>query len=541
MALAPEVIVEYGEVFTRRWVVEALLDLIGYTHDKDLASKMIVEPSVGSGAFIGPIVERLIASTGGVPDAERLRGAVRAYDLQESHVATSRALVVGLLAASGMPPGDAKSLATTWIVHADFLLGQMPSNVDFVVGNPPYIRTEELDDALEAQYRTRWTTMRGRADIYVGFFERGLSMLGKNGSLGYICADRWMRNDYGSSLRQLITDQYAVRTIWQMHDADAFEAEVSAYPAITVVARDHQSSVAVVEATHEFDANSAVRAVEFTLGDGETAHGSGFKAHRLRHWFEGTEMWPTGDPDRLAMLAYLNERFRPLEGRDKRTRIGIGVATGADRAFIIDQDTPIEEDRKLPLVMADDIRSGYLGWRGKMLANPWATDGSMVNLDNYPLLEAYLRRDPTVEKRFVAKKAPARWYRTIDKVDHSLVDRPKLLLQDMKATIQPVLEPGGLYPHHNLYFIVSDEWDLEVLGGLLLSRIAQSFIEAYCVRMRGGTLRFQAQYLRKIRVPDPDSIDEEVRQRLIGAFRGRDVVEATAAAAIAYGLEQWDL
>jgi hypothetical protein len=110
----------------------------------------------------------------------------------------------------------------------------------------------------------------------------------------------------------------------------------------------------------------------------------------------------------------------------------------------------------------------------------------------------------------------------------------------MKAHIHPVLEPGGHYPHHNLYYVVSDTWDMEVLGGLLLSRIAQAFIEAYCVRMRGGTLRFQAQYLKRIRVPQPDEIPPAVQDALGTAFRNRDTEAATQAAADAYGIKLED-
>jgi hypothetical protein len=107
----------------------------------------------------------------------------------------------------------------------------------------------------------------------------------------------------------------------------------------------------------------------------------------------------------------------------------------------------------------------------------------------------------------------------------------------MKAHIHPVLEPGGHYPHHNLYYVTSDTWDMEVLGGLLLSRIAQAFIEAYCVRMRGGTLRFQSQYLKKIRVPDPSTLDAKIAGELRAAFRERDVSAATRAAAKAYSID----
>lgn len=158
-------------------------------------------------------------------------------------------------------------------------------------------------------------------------------------------------------------------------------------------------------------------------------------------------------------------------------------------------------------------------------------------LNDYPRMAAYLATHAELRSRFVARRAPDAWYRTIDKVNADIIDRPKLLLPDMKASIHPVLEPGGHYPHHNLYYVVSDHWDMEVLGGLLLSRIAQAFIEAYCVRMRGGTLRFQAQYLKQIRVPAPDALDRVTTAALRQAFRSRDVEAATTAACAAYDID----
>jgi hypothetical protein len=67
--------------------------------------------------------------------------------------------------------------------------------------------------------------------------------------------------------------------------------------------------------------------------------------------------------------------------------------------------------------------------------------------------------------------------------------------------------------------------------------VAQLFIEAYCVKMRGGTLRFQAQYLRRIRVPDPTSMSEGIASELRESFRSRDVNKATNAAIEAYGIQ----
>lgn len=528
----------YGEVFTRRWVAEAMLDLIGYTPDRDLARTRLIEPSIGSGAFIMPVVERLLTSARHHhATAEDLRNCVFGMDLQPAHIATCRSKVISLLLEHGFDEYDAESLVMNWFREGDFLLDDVPGDAHFVIGNPPYIRTEALDDDVEMAYRTRWATMRGRADIYVGFYERGLTLLRPEGRLSYICADRWMHNSYGKALRGLIYKRYAVDTVWQMHDVDAFEAEVSAYPAITVIVNTPQNEATFIDTTETFNEHSAREALTFTHGNEESRRGTGWEGVRLPSWFETDDFWPAGSPGAIKLLEHLQERFPTLEA-DGTTRISIGVATGNDKAYLVDVNAmeDVEPDRLLPLVMADDIRQGILMPPSKQLLNPWDASGNLIDLADYPRFARALELRPAIRQRYVAKKFPSKWHRTIDKVYPGLAERPKLLLQDMKARITPVYEPGGLYPHHNLYYIVSDTWDLEVLGGLLLSSIAEAFVTAYGVKMRGGTLRFQAQYLRKIAVPRYNELSADIAQRLRAAFRKRDRISANVAAEEAYGL-----
>ena len=102
--------------------------------------------------------------------------------------------------------------------------------------------------------------MRGRSDFYVGFIERGLSALAPGGTLAFICADRWMRNQYGADLRELITTRgYAVDTVMKMHDVDAFDDSVSAYPAITCSGTGSQAEAVVADANAEPSAHRACR------------------------------------------------------------------------------------------------------------------------------------------------------------------------------------------------------------------------------------------------------------------------------------------
>jgi adenine-specific DNA-methyltransferase len=256
-------------------------------------------------------------------------------------------------------------------------------------------------------------------------------------------------------------------------------------------------------------------------------------------WFKGADPWPCVSPERLELLKHLEASFPVLEDVATATRVSIGVATGADKVFITDDPNLVEHERLLPLAVAKDTMTGRLEWSRHYLVNPWEPDGSLVDLDLYPQLKHYFEdNEDTIRKRNVGKKNPERWCRTIDKVHYGLTGRRKLLIPDIKNVAHPVLDEGTVYPHHNLYHVTSDEWDLRVLGGILLSQVGQFFIECYAVRMQGGFLRFQAQYLRRIRVPRPGDIEPDQAQALAEAFNNRDLEAATQAAVDVYGIDR---
>ena len=529
---------EHGEVFTRRWVVDLILDMAGYTADVDLASMTIVEPSCGGGAFVSAIVERLLFSAESHGRSfEDLSDSLRAFDLLNHNVDISRKAAEAALTSAGCAQRTASSLAQSWINTADFLLEDHEAqSANFVAGNPPYIRLEDVPPEISDEYRRRWPTMKGRADIFIGFYEKGLELLKPEGKLAFICADRWMRNQYGGELRKLISDRYATDSVIVMHDVDAFEEQVSAYPAITLLRNGKQRTAKIIEANASLDEESAAAIAPWVTNPRQKAPTSeAYSAAKLPGWFEGPGLWPSASPQDLELLTDLESRFAPLEDEATGTRVGIGIATGCDDVYLRTDQPDIEPDRLLPILKSGDITSGSIEWSGTMLVNPW-DDNGLVDLDKYPKLAKYLDANKKrVNARHVAKRNPKAWHRTIDRVTPGLKDRPKLLLPDMKAAAHPVLDPGGFYPHHNLYYVVSDTWDLEVLGGLLLSDFANLFVGAYCVKMRGGTYRFQAQYLRKIRVPDPGTMGAPTKQQLAKAFQARDSIAATRAAEVAYG------
>ena len=534
--LADAGIEERGAIFTRREVVDFILDLAGYTADRPLFECRLLEPSFGDGDFLLPVIDRLFESLGHhriAPEAVPLEDAICGVELHRLSFVGTREKVIERLTALGLSSARSKDLAAAWLRQGDFLLEDLPDGFDFAVGNPPYVRQELIPDALIAEYRQRYRTVFDRADLYIPFIERCLTLLRKGGHLGFICADRWMKNRYGGPLRKMVADGYHLKIYVDMYDTDAFHSEVIAYPAITIIARDQGKRTRVAHRP-EVSAIALSRLEAALLAESEPQAESG--VIELPGVAAGAEPWILESFDQLAVVRRLEAEFPTLE--EAGCKVGIGVATGADKQFIGPyEELDVEPDRKLPLVMTRDILSGEVAWRGLGVINPFNDGGGLVDLRCYPRLEAYLaERREQIAGRHIATKMPANWYRTIDRIYPAIAGKPKLLIPDIKGEAHIVYESGQFYPHHNLYYITSDEWDLQALQAVLLSGIARLFVSIYSTKMRGGYLRFQAQYLRRIRVPYWGAVPAELKTALIEAAARKDTAACNKAVFRLYGL-----
>ena len=524
----------HGVVLTREHIVDWMLDLAGYAPERNLAELALLEPACGHGAFLGPAVHRLLQSarTHGV-DFGELRSAVVAYDIDGDHVERSRRLVVEILRSHGATADLAAEIAARWVRHGDYLLAGQSRRFDVVVGNPPYVRIEQLNTKLQREYRARFSALSDRADLYVAFIERSLRLLAPTGLLSFICADRWTLNKYGGALRRMMTGNYQVRYYIDLHQASPFFSEVTAYPAIFVVGRGKTERVRVARLSSA-SPEECRNAHSVLIGAAEPA--PGVEVSVYSSWFRGDEPWVLSSPAHLEALRDLESRFAPLEAGGA-TRVGIGVATGSDRIYVVNKDVDIEPERLVPLVMRGDIHEGEIRPSGRFVINTFRDEGrGVVDLEEYPRLARYLEANAaSIRKRHVARKNPGSWFRTIDRVYPELVRTPKLLIPDIAGANEVIYDGGRYYPHHNLYYVTSSIWDLEVLGGLLSSKIALFFVWCYAVKMRGGYLRFQAQYLRRIRLPAPEDIPRGLARSIRAAYRRRDFSRLDQLALLAYG------
>lgn len=480
---------EAGAVFTSPIVVRYMLDKIGYTPNRDLSGISILEPSCGEGEFVIEIAKRLQASSMRFTfnAGKAFRHNVQAYDIDPNKIEMCRRRVMNL----GFTQVEN-------IQVADFLKADV-KQTDMVVGNPPYVRYENIPADILEYCKKNFFTFHYRSDIYIPFFEKSLSLLKDGGTHCFICSNRWLKNEYGKRLRQYISNSFQLRLLINLEQAEAFQEDVLAYPAITIItARTPQNVFEYAECNN--------------VDDLQSIHST------LKPVPQGAD-WTSTFIEGCA-----NSSLMSIE--EQGFKIGIGVATGADAVFISDRlPDKIESDLLLPAINARDLKGDKLQWNGKFLFNPYKENGDLIDLDKYPKASEYLNanRDKLINRHIVTK-TPARWYRTIDRITPSLRFKPKILLPDMSGNTFVFIDEGCFYPLHNIYYITGNSvQELRVLAAQLMSDFARRQLSSVTNKMNGGFPRWQSQHLRKLRLLDVKSIPPKETQSLLDRYSRKDV------------------
>ena len=271
---------------------------------------------MGQGDFLTPVIERLLTAYDRVPAKARrsvldnLGACLTAVELHQDSYSRSWLMVSQALRELGISKGNAKALCRAWLRQGDFLLQPLEPVYTHAIGNPPYVRQELIPDVLMAEYRHRFSTIYDHADIYIPFIERSLSLLAPGGKLGFICADRWMKNSYGGPLRRLVFDKFHLQHFVDMVDTPAFQSDVIAYPAIVVIGREKRrgTRLAFRPAIDSDSLKTLARAMLAPILDeaGEVTE--------VTNVARGSEPWMLEAPEQLALVRRL-EAAHPTLGK----------------------------------------------------------------------------------------------------------------------------------------------------------------------------------------------------------------------------------
>ena len=224
----------FGQVFTPAYLVEDILDFAGYIPDKSILKKHIIDNSCGNGAFLTEVVRRYS----------------RAYfKANPSGDAKSLALELGnfihgieldsesfreCLHNLDVEAAKLKLPSVKWDVRNvdTMMVDDFDGKMDFVVGNPPYVRVHNLDADFDRVKSYKFCG-GGMTDLYLVFYEIGLRMLSSHGRLCYIAPSSWINSLAGKNMREYIQSTRCLRGIIDLEHFQPFAA--TAYTAICLL------------------------------------------------------------------------------------------------------------------------------------------------------------------------------------------------------------------------------------------------------------------------------------------------------------------
>lgn len=484
--------VSHGDVFTSPRVVCFMLDLIGYTSDKDLSAYKVLEPSFGHGDFLIEIQNRLIQSAKKFNfDASEIMSK-NIYGCEIDRGKYDKCIDTLRLEMPNFTPSNLKT--------EDFLFSLWNTQFDFIIGNPPYIRYENIPEKVRNLYKNKFYTFHYRSDLYILFYEHSLRNLSVNGRHCFICSNRWLKNEYGKKLRAYISSSFNLEYIIDVENINAFKESVLAYPSITLISNtEGGKNVKLAKINDLSELDKPIQT----------------KQKKLESFDNWDDLFLF---DNIENLSYIEQQG---------FKIGIGVATGADKIFISKElENQVEEELLLPLVNAKDLTGNEFIWKGFYILNPYGLNGSIINLDKYPKAKQYLGQFKSIlSKRHIVKNGRT-WYSLIDKIKPELVNLPKILLPDITGNKIIFIDKGLFYPAHNIYYITGRPLEeLEPLAAILMSRFVRSQIENISNKMNGGLPRWQSQNIKRIRIPIISDIPTKLKDKLVNAYQSHNITE----------------
>ena len=371
---------------------------------------------------------------------------------------------------------------------------------DVVIGNPPYVRVQNLKQTEVDHYFNSYITPSGKLDISILFFERGYSLLNDNGILSYISTSQWMQTDYGKNIRQFLSDG-KLNKILDFGSLPVFE-DADTYPAIFGLSKTKGNCISYAQVKSKDD---------LTI---EKLRICQFKDYECESF--SSKAWQFSEFDLGKSLIKKIIGFMPL--KDIAPSF-IGDLTGRDEAFVLKktdaESLGLEEDIVYPYAYRGEEVSSYCVVIPKsVVIYPYHQSGELFEEDffkqNYPNAYNYLLpKKEELMKRQDSRKLYAtesNWFRHLRAGKFSYIYPKKILLKGIGTELQAgLLDNRSIFNGANVPAIVlpdSDNID-KVLLCLLNSNLSTYYLTCVCPKKLGGYYRFNSSNISSIPIVLP--------------------------------------
>jgi len=567
-----------GEFYTPTEVIDYILTSTGYTYSHDIETRDLLDPACGSGGFLVRASRRLISRylmKFGKTDKKELRdprkwkgiagrlspdeARIILESLQEHiygldinpfacHIAEMNLLfqIIDLyqktkekyaefrLKRFKIYQTDSLELPRQKKIddfggnHLRFLQEREEiddikrKKFDFVVGNPPYVRVQMLDERAKKYINKNYFSGIGNFDIYVVFIERGLNWLKAKGNFGYIISNKFIQSSYGIGIRKFILKNCRIDRIIDFGDSGVFK-DVTNYPLIFIGQHDS------LKDQNRFTFIKALKSKEGIIDDiWKNFNKRDFKSE----FIEVFEVEQSGLNDTPWIFSNLrvqkiankiakvsNEFYIKNFARPHRC-----LYTGLNEAFIVTQEEirqeRLEKELIKKVVGGRDIQRWKINWRNQYIIYPYKQmDGNLqpVNLREYPNIKRHLEqfKDKLMARWFIKKvkkdEREQRWFEYADPRNIQQFENIKIITPDISTHNRFALDFDKVYSLNTSYVIDLDNFkhDPKYLLGLINSSLLEFFFKQLSPFISGGYHRYINQYLEQLPIKLPEKPEEK--------------------------------
>ncbi|HKZ45116.1 MAG TPA: N-6 DNA methylase, partial [archaeon] len=370
---------------------------------------------------------------------------------------------------------------------------------DVVIGNPPYVRQEELSEIkpyLEANYET----YQGTADLFVYFFEKELNILKEDGYFGMIVSNKWLRAGYGKNLRKFLAE-FWIEELIDFGDLKVF-ADATIYPCIIVIKKikKHNPKIRICKMeTLEFGSLEVyIKNNSFFINQSDLSE----------------KEWNIQKREGNELIKKIRSSGLPIE-EYVGAKIYRGILTGLNEAFIIDE-------KKREELIRDDSRN-------EELIKPFLTGAECKRYvvkpkKNYIILtkigvevekcRAIYRHlcnfQGALEKRWDKGNY---WYELRACSYYDLFGGPKIVWGNLATRSSFSLdETNGFYVNAPACILPTNS---RYVLGILNSKLMSYFLKSICAERQGSFIEQKPVYVSQVPIKKPTKEQEiEITQHV---------------------------
>jgi methylase of polypeptide subunit release factors len=211
---------KYGQYYTRPEVVD-LINAFTIRRGEDV----VLDPGCGGGTFLVRAYARKRRLAGRLQHAQLLEG-IYGTDISPfaANLSTINLATRDLVDAENYPRVTRRDFFDTAVGQTLMRLpadgGMRPvamPRFDAIIGNPPYVRQEDIRDDAKVKYKRIAAAgglhAGGRSDLHVYFWGHALSLLKAGGRLGFLASSQWLDAEYGFALQAFLLENFRIEAI----------------------------------------------------------------------------------------------------------------------------------------------------------------------------------------------------------------------------------------------------------------------------------------------------------------------------------------